>query len=138
MQVQKFEYLMNRLSKFKKQAHSEKLILRAFKWAINVDFLGKSKFWYVICYVKLILPIVATYFSIAITLDNCRHCIYMLAMLYLFLGQKNIFVFDWLIDWLLNYCIVHHRDRWLFHRHKKQFISQRNNLNQLYKSLLIL
>ena len=45
MHVQKFEYLMNCLSKFKKQTHSGKLLLRAFKWAINADFWGKSKFW---------------------------------------------------------------------------------------------
>ena len=33
---------MKRLSKFQKQTHSEKLLLGAFKWAINADFLGKS------------------------------------------------------------------------------------------------
>ena len=33
--MQKFEYLWNGLSKFKKQTHSEILFLRAFKWAIN-------------------------------------------------------------------------------------------------------
>ena len=43
-QVQKFKYLWNHLFKFKKQAHSKILLLRAFKWAINELLLKKLKF----------------------------------------------------------------------------------------------
>ena len=41
-QVQKLEYLRSHLSKLKKQTHSEILLLRWFKWAINELFLKKK------------------------------------------------------------------------------------------------